>query len=405
MISIIRNSDILRLKKSPHWKLVYGRRKTGKTYLIKNFTKWDKFYFVGRDGTIYESMQSLSYDSFLRELSYLLKEGKSIVVDEFQRLPQTFLDLLHSMQKTGKLTLISSTLSLTEKIIAKHSPILGLFGEIKIGLIDEKDILLNLREFLKGKELIEACVYLREPWLIPFFERNKKGFIPEIFLQSKLTIPALIGEIFWEEDRKPSKVYLAILKAVSDGKRTSSEIADHLYSLKLIEKNSPSLIHPYLDILSDLGILERVKETTKQKYYYFHSSSVMDTYYYLDAKYGFGERDIANSELRKAIDILLGRHVEQFMSNLSSKIFGLKKEKLIGKDFEIDIVLSDLKKPKIAIEVKWTKNLKPIELKKIYLNMMKLKVERKIIILPQKPCKKFEDIELWDVSDIVSLLK
>ncbi len=32
-------------------RMVYGRRKTGKTFLVENFIKHDKFFFVNRDST------------------------------------------------------------------------------------------------------------------------------------------------------------------------------------------------------------------------------------------------------------------------------------------------------------------------------------------------------------------
>ncbi|MHB9302916.1 hypothetical protein [Thermofilum pendens] len=38
-----------RWKSTGAWVLVYGRRKVGKSYFIRNFTKWDSYYFVGRE--------------------------------------------------------------------------------------------------------------------------------------------------------------------------------------------------------------------------------------------------------------------------------------------------------------------------------------------------------------------
>jgi hypothetical protein len=404
MISIIRNKELERFKKAGNYILVYGRRKTGKSFLIKNYINWDKFYFVGRNNVIYDEDTKIFYESFEREVMHFLKEGKTVVIDEFQRLPVQFLDRLHSFGKKGKLILISSTLLLTKKILNKNSPILGMFSEIKIPLIDEIDILLGLQKYLKGKKLIEYSLYLREPWLIPLFEKNKKDFILEVFLQSKLSIPALIGEIFFEEERHLSKVYEAILKAVSDGKRITTEIANLLYSEKLIPKNDPSVVHPYLDILCKVGILEKIKEIRKRKFFYYHTSCAIDTYYYLDTKYGFSEREIAVGEIKKVINTLLPRHIENFFGNILSKIFNLKREVFKEKDYDIDIVLSDLKKPKIVAEVKWKKITKK-DLEKIYQNLNRINAEKKILIIPQKEQSGYKNIQIWDIQDISKMIK
>ncbi|HII67934.1 MAG TPA: AAA family ATPase, partial [Thermococcaceae archaeon] len=82
---------------SEGWKMLYGRRKTGKTFLVQHFLEYDRFYFVNRDGTILDltSGKYMNYDEFRREfLDHLGKE--KIVIDEFHRLPDGFLDLLHA---------------------------------------------------------------------------------------------------------------------------------------------------------------------------------------------------------------------------------------------------------------------------------------------------------------------
>ena len=37
MVTITRNFELEKLRRAKGWKLVYGRRKTGKSYLIENF--------------------------------------------------------------------------------------------------------------------------------------------------------------------------------------------------------------------------------------------------------------------------------------------------------------------------------------------------------------------------------
>ena len=73
--------EINRIQK---WALLYGRRKTGKTFLVQNFVKFNNFFFVNRDGSIYsEKLGKLSVDTLIALLN---TNTGTIVIDEFQRL-------------------------------------------------------------------------------------------------------------------------------------------------------------------------------------------------------------------------------------------------------------------------------------------------------------------------------
>jgi hypothetical protein len=63
---------------------------------------------------------------------------------------------------------------------------------------------------------------------------------------SKLTIPALIGEIFAEEDRSLSKVYEAILRTVGAGRWNYKEVANILYGRNIVNKADSSVVLPYI---------------------------------------------------------------------------------------------------------------------------------------------------------------
>ena len=402
MISITRFSEIERWKNIGKWVIVYGRRKVGKSYFIRNYTKWNRYYFVGRSGSIFIDNERISYEAFSREALQSLEREETIVVDEIQRLPEEFFDSLHNLGIRGRLIAIVSTLWLTKELLGKSSPLLGLFSEFGMKLIDEVDILVNLHEHVKdSKKLIEYSVFFREPWFFSIWERAEDIF--EILPNTvKLTVPSLIGEIFSEEERTYSRTYDAILKAVADGKQISSEISSYLYSLKLIPAEDPSLIHPYLKILENIGLLEKVKIYGKNKYYYRHVSPVTDYYYYLDAKYGISEREIQPLQARKVLEEKIPHYVEQFMAKLLSKIMELWVEKIVEKDYEIDVALTDFKKLKIVAEIKWKKELTEKELRKIEEKLEKYACRKILIvlsedILPRKP----KELEVWDVKKIL----
>ena len=91
---VIYRSEASEIRELKGWILLYGRRKVGKTFLIKNFLEYDSYFMVKRDGEILAEKFVLgeigSANEFSRIATGLLKQGKTIVVDEFQRLPGVF---------------------------------------------------------------------------------------------------------------------------------------------------------------------------------------------------------------------------------------------------------------------------------------------------------------------------
>ncbi|MGC8932762.1 MAG: ATP-binding protein [Candidatus Methanodesulfokora sp.] len=403
MVSIIRFSDLERFRNAGKWVLVYGRRKVGKSYFIKNFVEHDIYYFIGRSGNIIADDSTLSYETFARESIQRLEGNEVVVVDELQRLPKEFFDLLHSRGVKGRLIAISSTLWLTKELIGKNSPLLGLFSDFKMGLIDEIDILKNLKGKISDKKkLLELSIFLREPWLIPVWEKAEDLFraIPST---ARLVVPSLIGEIFTEEERTYSRIYDGILKAVADGKQVSTEIASQLYSFKLIPAQDPSFIHPYLKILEGIGILEKVKLYGRNKYYYRHVSPVIDYYYYLDAKYGISEREVQEDQAEKVLAEKIPHYAEQFVARLLSKAMGLWYERIVERDYEVDVALTDFRRLVAVVEVKWRETLTESELRSIEEKLMRFPC-RKILFVPRKEelPRELKEVEIWDVDTVLS---
>jgi len=407
MVSITRFSDIDRWGLTGPWVLVYGRRKTGKTYFIKNHVKYDKYFFVSRSRDIFINKDKVSYETFMRELLNDLDQGRTIVVDEFQRLPDEFTDRLHSIGIKGRLILISSTLNLIEKYIGGRAPLLGLVSSFRLDLIDERDIILNMQSYIKDpKTLVEYSTYLREPWLIPVWETSKERFLEAMLENLNISVPALIGEIFREEDRQLSMVYEAILRNIADGRRVSGELARQLYSQRVIPAQNPSLIHPYLKILVDMGILEKIKIHNKKMYHYYHTSPVTDLYYYLETKYGYTERPTPKQQLVKALREKMPHHIEQFIGNLLAKTLGLYREKIVEKETEIDIALTDFQKLRVVAEVKWKRDITTQEIEKTERKLGRYNCQ-KILIIPNKEKVHYKpkNIEIWDINTILNKLK
>jgi hypothetical protein len=407
-IKIPRRIEVKKIEKALPWVLIYGRRKTGKSFLVENFLKFDKYFFVNRDGTLLdkETNEIYTYEEFLKILKEILGV-KTVIIDEFHRLPENFLDYLHATGIKSKLILITSTLWLTERKLKRGEPLLGLVRPVKIGLIDEREIIDTLSKEFEGKELIENCVYLREPFLIPSFKGNIRDFLPEFLENGKIIIKEMIGEIFKEEERELTNIYEGIMKAVACRKNISTEISTYLFSRKIIPKDNPGLIQKYLDILTKIGILEKVEVFGKKRFRYFHSSPLLDLHYYLEEKYSYTETNIPSELIRKVLEEKLPKHVEQFIRNLFVKIFGIAHKIIEEKDLEVDVALFEFKKPKIVAEVKWVKKLRRDEVESIEENLNSFKECRKILVVPDKNIFKVfpENIEVFDVKDIVNLSK
>lgn len=404
---LIRKIDLKRWEKVGRRVLVYGRRKVGKSFFVRNFTRWDDYFFVKRDGGIIdlEKGKEISYE-YLKDL--LLRErDRRVVIDEFHRLPDDFLDFLHAFGDDINLVLITSTLWLAQRIFAGDSPILGIFQRFKMEIIDERDILLGLSDILSGKRLVETAVYLREPWLILMVQGDVTKEIPRILCEEKDTIERLVGEVFGEEQRSLKKSYVAILGAVSNGKRKSSEISSFLFSRRIIPKDDPSIIQGHLRTLVNIGLLEKVKIVNKKFDEYIHRSPITDLYFYLDSKYGFSEVDVPLETVEKVFKELLPQHVERFFRELMSKLFGMIPAKIVEKDYDIDIVLLDLQRIKLVGEVKWKETIEKNELFKIESNLSRFKGAKKIIIVPKEDALPYtpEKIEIWDVESILNTVK
>lgn len=394
--NIIRNTEAERMKNVGKWVFIYGRRKTGKSFYVKNFMKWDEYFFVTREGSIIRNNETLTFQEFFPLFKSLLGE-KTIVLDEFHRLPPLFLDYLHSTGAKGRLVVISSTLWLSQKLIANRSPILGLFYSIPFSIIDEKDIICGLSGIVKNKkELVEAAVYLREPILLQHYKPPLRGFLSRYLIDNKMALQGLVGEIFREEDRYLSNVYAGIMQAVASGKVVSTEISSYLFSHGLIQKDNPGLIQRYLETLVSIGIFEKEKVWNKKKFIYTHVSPLLDIYFYANEKYGLSERQVPEIFIKAVINEKLPIHVERFVKSLVSKIYGLPTVKI--EEPEIDFALTTFKKISVVGEVKW-KCPNAMELRKIEEKLGKF-AEEKLLIVPEKigiESKVLKIFEPWEL--------
>lgn len=408
LIMIIhRPKETTRIKQIKKWVLVYGRRKTGKTFLIEKFVPYDDYFFVKRDRTIFSKNKRISYEAFLEILERGLEEGRTIVIDEFHRFGDDFLDFLQYIKKQGKVILVSSTLHLSKQFFSAHSPILGFFAEVPIGIIDLADCIKELKVRIKDKKrLVETAILSREPIAIEEIADEPRTAFAKMLLSSINTIPSLIGEIFIEEERTLSAVYEGILRAIADGKVVSSEISSYLFSAKLIEKDSPSLIQQHLNNLIKFGLIKRIGVYNKNKFVYKHISPLIRLFYYADEKYNISERklQLSEKEIGRIIAEIMPKSVEDSIREFFSNKFGLAEMVFEAKDYEADGILLKFKKPEVALEVKWKEKINEDELFKAEKTLSQINAKKKFLFVPDKTRIKQKQkftFEIVDISDFI----
>ncbi len=369
------------------WRLVYGRRKTGKSFFVREFTGWERYFFTLPNGTLREisSGEEYDYETFRRLLPYILEE--SIVVDEFQRLPATFVHELHALGRQGMLTLITSSKFYAEALLGRGSPLLGLVTPFPMGIIDPRDIVLAVDD-------LELAVFLREPWLIGQMESVED--LPELIP----VVPALLGEVFKEEDRRLTETYEAILLGISSGAQTSGALKSFLSGK--IGRNAS--VSSFLRILEGVGLVKKiiVWGGGKARYIFRHASPMTDIYYYL-MRYGFPEIPLAPRLLAEKIRQRLPIYVEDFVREFFSRVFGYPEgvyiKKMGDQILELDIVLGT-RKPKIVAEVKWTDRLNRGEVQRIERLLSRFRDARKILFVKDKGAVPPTKLELMDPEDL-----
>ncbi len=403
MMIIPRTDLTRRIESSRKWVFIYGRRKTGKTYIVENTIKYDNFFFVNRNRSILDkkNKEIMSYETFILIFRRLLTNNQTIVIDEFHRLGDEFLDILHSIQKRGKLILITSTLFLARKLLTTHSPIMGLFNEIMVDIISLDETLKELSKFhLQKKELLELSIFAREPLAIDYMdELSNTTTISEILLGSLKAIPALIGEIFGEEERSLTMVYNGILSAIATGNISSGKISSFLFSRKLIQKDDPSIIQAYLGNLIKIGVLKKIIIFNKNKFAYKISSPLIRLFFYAEEKFAISDRNVSVKEIDEILSVLLPRIVEDNVREIISLQENLVETIIEDSDYDVDGYLLHFKKPQIALEVKWRNKVKDIG--KIETNLLSLIAEKRVLFVTDRSNLRSEKISLMDVSDLI----
>lgn len=332
------------------WILLYGRRKVGKTFLVRNFVSYTHYFFVERGGPILMEtsggFKTINYESFKTLLYELLRNSKNtIVVDEFQRLPDDFIDFLHFVKdKNAKLILLGSSMRVVKKVLSARSPLLGLVRPVKLGLVRPSDM---LRKF----NSIEELVFLRDPWLIQFYDGDVKDAVKAGFA----SVRGLVGEIFLEEDRELTETYEGILRALAVGNVFPKDVASFL-------GKTSSDVKSFLANLIEMGLVKRIKVFGKRKWLYKISSPIVDLFYYLDTKYGISELSMDKETFKRVYIERLPKYFEDFVREALAEKYGGEEEIMLNP--EVDAVITVRGKAVCCAEIKMKATMRDLEILK-----------------------------------------
>jgi len=406
-MAIIPRRELEETLRDYRWLLIYGRRKTGKTFYVREKAEYDRYLVVTRNKTLIDidKGEEFTQREFQRILPLLIKEER-IVIDEFNRLDEPIFSALQALSGKGRIILITSTMHYFRNLI--KSPLLGLFELKEVGLVDPRDAIAFAHQLgLKGKDLLEVACIVREPWLAQKVERYKEKVSFHLKEELRVYVPYLIGEVFTEEDVELTTRYSAILGAIANGKVYSSEISNYLFSRGLIDKDNPGLISQYLRNLIQMGLIKAItiEGRKRRAFQYRHVSPITDFAYYLNEKYGFFEADMDETRIGELFAERIPKYMEWFFEDLLAKIFGLQPVKIAKPELEVDIALREHKRIGVVAEVKWKKSIDGKELRSIEEKLSRFDAKRILIVPNEDVLKRYpEDIEVWDWSDFLRKL-
>ena len=360
--------------------LLFGRRKTGKTfYTLLKKRDWDYAIVRSRNSVLVDDT-TMDMRSFL---TYVRKTSR-IIIDEFHRADPMLFDALQAHKFPEKTILITSTMHFFRRRDI-YSKILGLLPEYKVSLISPVDLVKHLQE-----QSLENVLFWQEPTQI--------GHTLEGILRTgKLFVQELVGEILTEEDVGIHKKMRGILLATAGTTTKLTEIAGTLSKIGYIDRAETGLLTPYMDMAIKIGLVERIPLFGKKKgSLYRHVSPLTDLFYYLDKRYYLFERDLPLPFLLKVIRERMSFYVERFLERFFAEFYGLQPVKCLKP--EIDVLLLEFKKPKIAAEVKWKSKLTGKEVREIEEKLGVFEEARKILFVKDASGVPETELEVWDVE-------
>ncbi|MBI5226239.1 ATP-binding protein [Candidatus Micrarchaeota archaeon] len=272
--------------------ILEGRRRIGKTELVKRLmeTNPNALYLFVNDtepklildefaaAILQQRKETVRFDTpsqlyaYLAELASRSDQKLLVVFDEFQRFFNVERGFITALQAAWDsklrhlpnlmLVLCGSSVSLMQKLASvQGAPLYGRnTGERHLSPFRYVDFRQAFPGFTEAERIRAYAIFGGTPHFFTQLKESKSpDFIPAI-RRLILEVGAPLREeprhLFVSEVRRSAR-YHAILQAIAEGHRTSSEIANHVSS-RTARKTRPTSLPSYIDVLSEqLDILER----------------------------------------------------------------------------------------------------------------------------------------------------
>ncbi len=368
-----------------HFVLIYGRRRIGKTELVKQFmTGKRSFYFLARKEPMELEIERL-VKSFNRKFNVFI-EAESLedffeeikrfgrfvfVIDEFpywveedKSMPSTFQYIWDEVLRDSRIMLIllGSSISTMESLMSYKNPLYGRrTAQIKLSTLN----FFHLKEAFPSyswEELVKMYGTIDGiPAYLQYFDDSLsvEENVERNFYRKTSVLYEDAERLLKDELREPI-VYLNILKAINDGKTKLTEIANET---KVAVTNLPK----YLKTLETLDLICKEFPVTVRERKRFGVYRIKDFYYRFWLRFVYPYRDdieigaISFEDFADDFNRYLGEVFEDvareflILVNGSDLPFGFTK---IGrwwdKKEEIDLVaINSLNGDAGFFEVKW----------------------------------------------------
>ncbi|MEK6928157.1 MAG: ATP-binding protein [Nanoarchaeota archaeon] len=403
--------------KSGEMIVVYGRRRVGKTELVKQFLEniKNQFYFYVEVTQKSEILKYLSkaveeqlkekvvFNDFYEFLNYIgdkaEKEPFVLAIDEFQRFLDIAPEYISSLQnawdsklkhKKILILLLGSSIGMIQKITnSKAGALYGRAQKIKISPFRYSDFRLMFKEMPEEEKVITYSVFGGTPDYLDKFKKSKGDIYERIF-----DLVLKKGAVLYEEPKNLLEYenvrihakYNAILRSTSSGKETMKEIEDFTN----IPSQTMSAYLKRLDELLDLvgrkdpvlGKERLGRYQTKDNFFKFWYKFILPN----QTPINLGNTKLVSDLIKQDLNGYVGRIFEEIVKELlvlynTKEIKGLKLNfENIGSwwdrnNNEIDILAYNLKEKTFVVgEVKWTNKqldidvIEELERKSKYIN-------------------------------------